>query len=196
MTVHLVGGGGHATVVADVARRAGAGPVRVWTDDPPDLSRFPPGTTHGPLAELDRSLPVVLAFGDLAGRRRVRERFPRLGTRLLDPSATIGGGVTLGDGTVVMPQCAVNANAAVGADGILNTACVVEHDCVLGENVHVSPGARLAGAARVGDQAHIGAGAIVLPGITVGAHAIVAAGAVVTRDVPEGATVMGAPARE
>ena len=194
MTVDLIGGGGHAAVVADVARRAWLGRVRLWSESPPDLSRFPDGTTYAPLADLDSSVEVVLAFGGLEDRARVRERFPRAPPAVVDPSATVGGGVELGRGTVVMARSALNANARVARDGILNTACVVEHDCVLDHNVHVSPGAVLTGGVRVGAGAHIGAGAVVLPGVAVGAGATVGAGAVVTRDVPEGATVVGSPA--
>lgn len=43
--------------------------------------------------------------------------------------------------------------------------------------------------------ASIGANATILPGLTIGARAMVGAGAVVTRDVPDGAIVMGNPAR-
>lgn len=43
--------------------------------------------------------------------------------------------------------------------------------------------------------ASIGGGATVLPGITIGRHAMVGAGAVVTRSVPDGAVVVGNPAR-
>ena len=47
----------------------------------------------------------------------------------------------------------------------------------------------------VGDGATIGSGATILGGVTVGAGAMVGAGAVVSADVPEGATVVGVPAR-
>lgn len=43
--------------------------------------------------------------------------------------------------------------------------------------------------------ASIGGGATVLPGLTIGRHAMVGAGAVVTRSVPDGAVVVGNPAR-
>ena len=194
MTVDLIGAGDHAAVVADVARRAWLGRVRLWSESRPDLERFPDGTTHAPLADLDASLEVVLAFGDLEDRARVRERYPAAPPALVDPSATVGGGVVLGRGTVVMAQSALNANARIARDGILNTACVLEHDCVLEENVHVSPGAVLTGAVSVGAGAHIGAAAVVLPGVSIGRHATIGAGAVVTRDVPDGATVVGNPA--
>lgn len=43
--------------------------------------------------------------------------------------------------------------------------------------------------------ASIGGGATILPGITIGRGAMVGAGAVVTKSVPEGAVVVGNPAR-
>lgn len=43
--------------------------------------------------------------------------------------------------------------------------------------------------------ASIGGGATILPGVTIGRHAMVGAGAVVTRSVPDGAVVVGNPAR-
>ena len=43
--------------------------------------------------------------------------------------------------------------------------------------------------------ASIGSGCVILCGVEIGARAMVGAGAVVTRDVPEGAVVVGNPAR-
>jgi acetyltransferase-like isoleucine patch superfamily enzyme len=48
---------------------------------------------------------------------------------------------------------------------------------------------------RVGRGAFVGVHCVILPGVTIGARAIVGAGSVVTEDVPEGATVVGIPAR-
>ena len=47
----------------------------------------------------------------------------------------------------------------------------------------------------VEDRASLGSGAVILAGVRVGRAALVGAGAVVTRDVPEGAIVVGNPAR-
>jgi UDP-2-acetamido-3-amino-2,3-dideoxy-glucuronate N-acetyltransferase len=48
---------------------------------------------------------------------------------------------------------------------------------------------------RVKQGAGLGSGAIILGEVTIGAGALVGAGAVVTRDIPQGATVVGTPAR-
>jgi len=48
---------------------------------------------------------------------------------------------------------------------------------------------------RIGKDVWIGTGAIILPGVIVGDYSVVGAGAVVTANVPEGAIVVGNPAR-
>lgn len=48
---------------------------------------------------------------------------------------------------------------------------------------------------RVKRYASIGSNATILPGITLGERSLVGAGAVVTKNVPDGATVVGNPAR-
>jgi acetyltransferase-like isoleucine patch superfamily enzyme len=55
--------------------------------------------------------------------------------------------------------------------------------------------ARTSAGISVGDGAWLGAGAKVLDGVEIGARAVVGAGAVVRESVPEGATVVGVPAR-
>ena len=194
--LHLIGGGGHASVVADVAWRCDIRPVTLWSDEPPRAERFPPGTVFERLARLGEGLPVLLAIGDLSQRRRLRARFPLRAAALVDPSVIVGFGVALAEGVVVMPACVINANSAIGPDAIINTGTIIEHDCVIGSNAHLSPGVRLAGAAAIGADSHVGTGAVILPGVRVGAGTVVGAGAVVIDDVPDGVTVVGVPARQ
>ena len=76
----------------------------------------------------------------------------------------------------------------------------VAHDCVIGDFVTFAPGVRCNGRVHIGDYAYIGTNAIIRGGqagqaAENGCRAVVGMGAVVTKDVPDGAIVVGNPAR-
>lgn len=92
---------------------------------------------------------------------------------------TIKCGVQLWDGLRVGDGVFIGPNATFTNDGFPRSK---QHGFKL-KQTHVKSGAS------------IGANATILPGITIGVGAMVGAGAVVTRDVPDGAIVVGNPAR-
>lgn len=110
-------------------------------------------------------------------------------------SSYISPSAMLGEGIVVMPGAAVNAEAHIGMNVILNTHAVVEHETIIGDNVHLAPGVVVAGGVCIGNNSFIGAGSTIIQGITIGTNAIVGAGSVVIRDVPDNSVVFGNPAK-
>ena len=206
-TLVILGAGGHASVVAESAVRAGWRVVGIASRERPDASGpfagaewlgDPDGEdARGRLAaQSARGVGLHAAVGDGTVRKRwVSECGGPLAfvsvidpTALVSPSATVDRGVFIAAGAIVHPR------ATVGTGAIINTRAVVEHDCVVGEFAHVSPGAILCGAVRVGHGAQVGAGAVVIPNRAVGAGATVGAGAVVIRDIEPGFTAVGVPA--
>jgi sugar O-acyltransferase (sialic acid O-acetyltransferase NeuD family) len=148
--------------------------------------------------------PAFLARHDIFvgiadGRRRtiseaVEARGGRIAT-IIHPAAVISASARIGAGTLISAGVVVQMDAQVGRYCTLNTACTVDHDNVLEDGVNIAPGAHLAGGVRVGDGAFIGIGATIKGWLRIGARATVGAGAVVLREVPDGATVVGNPAR-
>ena len=189
--VTLVGGGGHASVVADAARAAGI-VIAGFVDDAPDARV--PGLEHlGPIGRAGEHWH--LCIGDVGTRVRVLESLGGMGTTIVYPTAIISQTATLGAGVFVAPGAIANAQARIDEHAIINSGAIIEHDARVGRASHVAPGAVLCGAAIVGQGCLIGAGAIVLPGVEIGDGATVGAGAVVKESVPPGCVAVGAPAR-
>ena len=141
---------------------------------------------------------VVVAIGNNTVRHAKLMELVGAGAQLVSlihPHAMISRYAAIGMGSVVFAGVVVNAGAQIGSGAILNTGCSVDHDCVLEDAVHVSPGARLAGAVQVGSKSWIGIGACVRQSIHIGSHVIVGAGAAVVSDVADSHTVVGVPAR-
>ena len=101
----------------------------------------------------------------------------------IHPGATIGANFFIDHGFVVIGE-----TAAIGDD------VTIYQQVTLGGT---NPTDGVAGKRHptIGDQVIIGSGAQVLGPILVGNRARIGANAVVTRDVPEGATMVGIPAR-
>jgi UDP-perosamine 4-acetyltransferase len=203
--VVLLGGGGHARVVAEALRLSGTEPLGYLAPEPASVP-FAPGLAHLgrdlALRDLDAGTTLlVCAIGSVAGtsaRIAAWDTGRAAGFRFADarhPRALMSDGASAGPGLQLLAGAVVQTGARLGANVIVNTRAVVEHDAEVGDHSHIAPMACLSGGVRVGARAHVGAGAVVLQGRTIGEGAVVGAGSVVTRDVPAGSVVAGNPAR-
>jgi acetyltransferase-like isoleucine patch superfamily enzyme len=98
-----------------------------------------------------------------------------------------GGGVTIGDGTMISSNCSITS--------VTHEKYSLDRSVTRG----VPPvGKKVEATVRpvvIGLNVWIGTGAIILPGVTIGDHSIVGAGAVVTKSIPEKCVYAGNPAR-
>lgn len=198
----VFGASGHAKVVIDVIEKIGKKVVCI-IDDNPELrgKEF-----FGYRVSGGRNLMAgfadatcIIAIGSNTSRMAVATWLEVHGYSLTDslvhPSAQIGRGVRLGAGTVLMAGSVVNPDTFVGHSVIINTGATLDHDCTVGDAVHIAPGATVCGGVTVGEATLIGAGAVVHPNIVIGRNVTVGAGATVLTNVPDGAIVVGTPAR-
>jgi sugar O-acyltransferase (sialic acid O-acetyltransferase NeuD family) len=186
-----------ASVILDACIAAGA-PIVGWIGT--DENARSPGAglkLLGDMTLLDscefvQAHDIIVGTGNGDFRRHLSTRVLNNGGTLATvrhPSSVVSSLAVIGAGTFLAAQSAVGAHANVGRFCIINTGTTIDHDNVLADGVH------FAGNVHCGEDAFIGVGASVAPGIKIGARAIVGAGAVVIRDVPDGATVVGNPAR-
>lgn len=197
----IIGAGGHAKVVLELLRDAGATIVGLTDANP--LT----GNLLGvPVLGDDTLLPALfergvrsafVALGDNHRRYEMGERVRQLGFSLVNaisPYARVSPSAQLGQGIAVMAGATINAEARIGDLSIVNTNAGVDHDAVLGAACHVGPGVALAGGVQVGRWALLGVGSSVIPGCSIGEGAVVGAGACVVRDIGPNLIAVGVPA--
>ncbi len=202
-TLIIVGGGGHARVVADALRSRPDGPgIAGFVDPDPDA--VVPGLDHlGPDAVLATMGSVRLVLG--VGTHQFSNPRPDVARRLdadrtewvpvVHPSSSVSVDAVVGPGTVVLANAVVGPGARLGAHVIINSGAVVEHDVVVGDHSVVGPGALIGGGTRIGERVQVGIGATVRDHVVIGDDAIVAMGAVVVGSVAEATQVRGIPAK-
>ncbi len=116
----------------------------------------------------------------------------------------IGDNVSIGALTVIEHHVRIGNNARVHSQVFVPEYSVIEDNAWLGPNVVLtnakyprSPDVKKSLKGPVIKKgAKIGANATILPGIVIGENALVGAGSVVIKDVPDGAVVIGNPARK
>jgi sugar O-acyltransferase (sialic acid O-acetyltransferase NeuD family) len=194
----VLGAGGHARAVADLAVACGRSVVGflgarggsatagvVGSDD--DLARL--------FAER-RFDEAIVGVGNtaLARRPELFARLRELGVptpALVHPSAVVSPSATIGLGSVLFPLVVVGADAAVGENAVIYSKSVAEHGCRIGDHAYLAPGVVLCGDVCVEAGAFVGAGAVVVPGVVIGKDAVVFAATRVTHDVSAGMKFAG-----
>lgn len=203
--IFLVGASGHAKVVIDLVEREGKFDISFLLDGNPELKgrNFFGYTVIGNEKEVLENEDCTVHSGLVAiGNNAIRTK---VATWLTDreyhlvsaihPSAQIGRGTRIGQGTVVMAGAVINSDSCIGNNVIINTRACIDHDCKIGDGVHIAPGATLCGGVSVGAGTFVCAGATVLPNVCIGWNCTIGAGAVVTNNLQDCAKVAGIPAK-
>lgn len=194
--VAVIGAGDHARVVASVLEAVGVAIAGHYDDDPKTWgSSLGASSVLGPIDDIPRRAPAIIAIGDNHVRQQLAQRLDLEWITVVHPFSWLHPEIRLGSGTVVCAGALVQVGAQIGAHVILNNRAGVGHDARVGDYAHISV-AHLGGGASAGEGALLGMGSVVLPRVTVGDWATVGAGATVTSDVRPRATVVGSPARE
>jgi len=196
----ILGFGGHARSVADVALSLGIKSLLFIDKNARDDEKF--------LGfKVMRELPGALADGwscmPAAGDNQ--KRFEQVEyihslcwplTTLISKSATISVGVDISLGCFVGHHSHIGPMSRVGAGCIINTGAIVEHECQVGNYVHVSVNASLAGRSELGDLVFVGVGASILDGVSIRNGVQIGAGGVVIHSITDVGCYVGVPVRK
>ncbi|RED84036.1 acetyltransferase [Cohnella phaseoli] len=202
----IMGGGGHAKVIAESLSLMGLEEAIIGftaLDGSMELFNMPYIGDDSAILEYNKEEICLINAVGSTGRNQFRTKlfkdFHERGfafANVVHPAAILSKYVTIGVSVQIMAGAIIQSGTRIGDNVIVNTGSRIDHDCIVGNHVHVSPGAILCGSVVVEDEVHIGAGATVIQGITLGRGSIVGAGAVVIKNVLPYTTVVGIPARE
>lgn len=196
--VIIVGAGGHAKVVADIVLKSGDRIVGFLDENHP-CGSFIGYPKLGKNADYTKfpDCYFIIAVGNASVREHLSSMMNNVKWyTAIHPNAIISKiDTSIGEGSVIMANAAVNSGAHIGKHCIINTGSVVEHDNNIGDFVHISVGAKVAGSVTVGAKTWIGVGASIRNNIAVCDNCMIGAGAVVVKDIKESGTYVGVPAK-
>lgn len=200
--VILLGGGGHALVVAEALEAQGGKVAGHITPAPsPHHGLSPYLGTDDEIPNQPELRQFMIALGSVDGpstliRKLVLGYPPQLRmVSVLHPGAQISPSATLERGVFVAMGACVGAACHLGYGVIINTGAVVDHETRIAANTHVASGAAVSGGVTIGQDCLIGTGASIRQGVRIGNRVVVGAGSVVVSDIPDHCTVIGTPAR-
>ena len=201
----IIGGGGHAKVVASLLKKhqkwTPIGYLDIVSRGP--LLGLPYLGTDADLTDLmvkHEFQFAAIGIGQISStqaRRRIVHKIKNTGIKtppIVSPFAIVNEEVTIGRGTVVMDGAILQSGVTIGAFSIINTAASVDHDCQVGANVHLAPGVHISGNVEIGDGVLIGIGARIIEGLKITGDSIIGAGATVLKNITSPGTYIGTPA--
>jgi len=200
----IAGAGGHGKVVAEVAEAMGKWKNIAFVDDKHAILN---GHLKWPVIDsinnahmyVEKYKDIVVAIGENELRIKLLNYFVEQGFSLpvlIQPGSTISPTCSLGEGSVVFSQVAINAEAKIGRGCIINTASSIDHDCNIEDGVHICPGTHLGGQVSIGTLSWVGIGSSIIQQINIGKAVTIGAGSVVINDISDDLTVFGIPAKD
>jgi len=188
----LLGCGGHARSVADVALFNTPHLTLTFVDanarDGETIWGFPVVKTL-----LQGQTAVHFAVGSNLGRKALAESYTPQG--IISNKAHLGKNVVLGVGCFVAHLAYLGPDVQVGDATIINTACVVEHEVRIGSFCHIAPNSTICGRVTIGDCVWVGVGAIIKEGVAICSNVTLGAGAVAIQNITEAGVYVGVPAK-
>jgi sugar O-acyltransferase (sialic acid O-acetyltransferase NeuD family) len=198
--IYIVGAGGHAKSVAEIALAMGYEIKAFISQDSP---------THILLgSKIQSKLPqdlnvaedsIAIGIGANWTREKVwlelSNTFPlSMFPALTHPSASVAVDIQIGAGSTIHQNASIGPSTILGIFCTVNTSASIDHDCLIGDFASIGPGAHTGGNVAVGDRAALAIGSITRHGIQIGCDSVLGAAAYAHRPIDANTVNIGNPA--
>jgi len=200
----MYGAGGHACVIYEIIKSCTNFDVVGFIDDNDQRSGenflgFELITDMSKFEKINREINVgsmFLSIGENTIRETIAEKmknyeFPVI----MHSNAIVSSEAKIGCGTVIMPGVVIEPGAIIGEHCVINNGAIIGHYSRVGDYCHISGNAVVSGEVVVGRSSLIAIGSCITPQVNVGDNCVIGAGAVISRNIPDGARMVGNPAR-
>lgn len=198
--LYILGSGGHGKVVSDAARKMNKWEEIFFLDDlsvgKSILGISVKDKISNAVHYKQENTEFIVAIGNNKIRNNIHNSLVEKGCKIaivIHPFTSIGQGVKIGQGTVIMAGVIINPSTKIGNSCIINTASSIDHDCSIGDFVHLSPGVRVAGFVEIGKNSWLGTNATVINNIFIGENILIGASGLVIKDILFSGEYIGVP---
>jgi len=197
----IVGAGGHAVSVANVALSAGY-QIRHFVDQRKTGADLLGVRIIGSTGDLGD--PQLFSFAIAIGDNAIRERFHLQLNEdhgalhypaLIHASAVVSHFTSVGEGTVVMPHAVIGPNTSIGKFCLVNTRASIDHDSAMLDFSSLAPGATTGGTVTIGRRSAVSIGATIKHGVKMGDDSVLGASSYLNRDLADNQVAYGTPAK-
>jgi sugar O-acyltransferase (sialic acid O-acetyltransferase NeuD family) len=200
-SVVIIGAGGHAVSVSNVASSCGMR-VAAYVDDSKSGTKVLgiPVITKQLCIDTHFDKNFVIAIGDNSARELIykefkselpNSKFPAL----IHQSAVVGINSRIGNGAIIMPQANVGPNSIIGEFCIVNTSASIDHDCEMQSFSSLAPRAVTGGGVNIGVRTAVSIGAIIKHGISIGDDVVIGANSYVDKAIGNNIVAYGSPCK-
>lgn len=158
MKLVILGAGGYANTVSDIAEQLGYEIVAMLDDKLPGLELFTFQTY------ISSDTEFIPAFGNNQFRLKWIDKLQNAGVTfatIIHPSAYVSPRATIYPGTVILPKAIVNTDVIIERGCIVNIGAIIDHGTVLEEGVHLAPGAIVKGENRIKSGTKVESGEVI-----------------------------------
>ena len=188
----IIGASGHSKVIVDSLEKMNIWNIVGYLDSFKkgfSFFNYPILGTERELLKFSKKYNIVggiVAIGDNFIRSEMVAKIKKISPNFkfissIHPTAVLGRGVKIGDGTVVMAGSIVNSDTIIGEHSIINTSSTVEHDSVIGDFSTIAPNVSMGGGVKIGDFSTISIGAVIKHGICIEDDVVIGANSLVLK---------------